>query len=114
MTTSPPTPPPTTGSAALDQLTVPLAVAMSPMLLAVAIFSLTLMRQITNGPQTYTDELFAFLSAVCLLGASTTADAAMDSCQASFLQRLVFLRLGYPLFCLAIGTLTTGRPNPLL
>jgi hypothetical protein len=94
----------------LDHLTVPLAAAMAPMLLAVAIFSLTLLRQTQNAHATYTDELFALLSGICLLGSATSADAAMDSCKATWQQRLIFLRTGYPLFCLAIGTLTAAVP----
>jgi hypothetical protein len=106
--TQPSPPQSTTGNAALDQLTVPMAAAMAPMPMAIAIFSLTLLRQTPNAAKTYTDELFAFFSAVCLLGSATSADAALDNYRATWQQSLVFLRFGYPLFCLAIGFLTTA------
>jgi len=103
------TPPsPSSSNAALAHITVPMATA--PMLLAVAIFSVTLLSQTTNASATITDELFALLSAVCLLGSATVADSAMDSCNASWVNRIKFLGFGYPLFCLAIGTLTTALP----
>jgi len=102
--------PPSSGNTALDGTTVTLAAAMAPMLLAVAIFSLTLLRETKNPSQTITDEVFAFLSGICLLGSATSADAAMDNCEATTRQRLTFLRLGYLLFCAAICTLTTAIP----
>jgi hypothetical protein len=94
----------------LEELKLPLATAMVPMLLAVAIFSLTLLVQTKTPKETITDELFAFLSAACLLGSATIADSAMDSCKASFEDRLRFLGFGYVLFCLAIGTISATIP----
>jgi hypothetical protein len=89
---------------------VPLATAMAPMLLAVAIFSLTLLVQTKAPKETITDELFAVLSAACLLGSATVTDSAMDSCKASFVERLTFLGGGYVLFCLAIGVISAAIP----
>jgi hypothetical protein len=80
------------------------------MLLAVAIFSLTLLRQTTNPTGTHTDEIFAILSGICLLGSSTSADAALDNRQATIWQRVKFLRLGYPLFCGTIAVLMAAVP----
>jgi hypothetical protein len=102
--------PPTSRNPELDKLTPQLATAMAPMLLAVAIFSLTLLRQTTDPTGTRTDEIFAFLSGICLLGSATSADAVMDSCEATTPQRLKFLRIGYPLFCLAVAILTAAVP----
>ena len=94
----------------LDDFTVSLAEAMAPMLLAVAVFSLTLLRQTSNPTRTYTDEIFAVLSGVCLFGSATSADAAMDRYHLNIWKRIRFLNGGYLLFCLAIGTLTFAVP----
>jgi hypothetical protein len=94
----------------LDELKLPLATAMAPMLLAVATFALTLLVQTKNPRATITDELFALLSAACLLGSATIADSAMDSCGASGSERLKFLGGGYLLFCIAIGAISTVIP----
>jgi hypothetical protein len=87
-----------------------LATAMAPMLLAVATFALTLLVQTKNPRATITDELFALLSAACLLGAATIADSAMDSYGVSGSDRLKFLGGGYLFFCIAIGAISTVIP----
>jgi hypothetical protein len=93
-----------------DPFKVSLAEAMAPLLFAVATFSLTLLRETANPTRTCTDEIFAVLSGVCLLGSSTSADAALDEYKFTTWERLKFLNLGYLLFCLAIGTLTAAVP----
>lgn len=87
-----------------------LATALAPMLLAISIFSLTLVGNIKDPSVTIVDEIFSFLSALCILGSATVADAIMDKAGKSISQRFSFLGGGYFLFCLAAGTMTTALP----
>lgn len=64
---------------ARDEIEVRLAITLAPMLLAIAIFSLTLVGSVTNPSNTIVDEVFSLLSVVCILGAATAADSVMDN-----------------------------------
>jgi hypothetical protein len=93
-----------------DELELRLAAALAPMLLTVAIFSLTLVGSQPDPKATIIDELFSLLSAVCLLGSATVADSAMDKYGVGVGARFTFLGGGYFLFCLAVGTMSAAIP----
>jgi hypothetical protein len=97
---------------ALADLELRLATTLAPMLLTVAIFSLTLVSQRPDpNATTILDELFSLLSAVCLLGSATIADSAMDKhTPLGIRRRFKFFGGGYFLFCLTVGTMSAAIP----
>lgn len=97
-------------STALNDLELRLATVLAPMLLAISIFSLTLVGNIKDPATTIVDEIFSLLSALCILGSTTVADAIMDKAGQTPTQRFSFLGGGYFLFCLAAGVMTTSLP----
>ncbi len=94
----------------LDDLELRLAAALSPMLLTVAIFSLTLVGNIAQPSATYVDEILCLLSAFCILGAAMVADSALDKAELSLTARFAFLGGGYFLFCVAAGAMAIVIP----
>lgn len=93
-----------------DDLELRLATALSPMLLTVAIFSLTIVGNIAEPGATFVDEILCLLSASSLLGAALVADSALDKAELAISDRFVFLGGGYFLFCLAAGVMTVVIP----
>ena len=93
-----------------DELELRMAVALSPMLLTVSIFSLTLAANIAKPESTYVDEVLCFLSGLCVLGAAMVADSALDKADLSIQDRFTFLGGGYFLFCIAAGAMTLVIP----
>jgi hypothetical protein len=80
------------------------------MLLAISIFSLTIVGNITGPNATLVDEIFSILSAVCILAAAAVADSAMDEAEFSFADRVGLLGHGYLLFCVVAGVMTIAIP----
>lgn len=93
-----------------DDLELRLTTALSPMLLTVAIFSLTLVGNIVQPAATFVDEILCLQSASCILGAAMVADSALDKAGLSISDRFVFLGGGYFFFCLAAGVMTLIIP----
>ncbi|MDE1963379.1 MAG: hypothetical protein KGI42_05660 [Xanthomonadaceae bacterium] len=93
-----------------DDLELRLATALAPMLLTIAIFSLTLVGNIAHPDSTHVDEVLCLLCAFCILGAATVADSALDKVGLSVRDRLFFLGGGYLFFCLAVGVVSIVIP----
>lgn len=93
-----------------DELELRLASPISPMLLTVSIFSLTLASNIDHPRATYVDEILCLLSAFCVLGAATVTGSILDKANLSLAARFTFLSGGYFLFCVAAGVMAIVIP----
>jgi hypothetical protein len=93
-----------------EDLELRLASTLAPMLLTVAIFSLTLVGNIATSNGTIVDEVLCLLSAACILGAAMVADSALDMADLSFANRFQFLGGGYFLFCVVAGVISFVIP----
>lgn len=93
-----------------DELELRLATTLAPMLLAVSIFSLTLVERTAAPANTYVDEILSLLSTICILGATMVADSALDKVNLSYNDRFRFLGGGYLLFCVVTGVITMTIP----
>lgn len=93
-----------------EELELRLATTLSPMLLTVAIFSLTATSAISNAPSSIVDELLSVLASFCIFSAALLIDSALDKLSLSFFDRLTFLGGGYLLFCIAVGAMTAIVP----
>lgn len=93
-----------------NDLELRLAPTLAPMLLTVAIFSLTLVSNIATPELTIVDEVLCLLSVACILGAAMVADSILDKADLSFFNRLEFLGGGYFLFCVVAGVISFVIP----
>jgi hypothetical protein len=89
-------------------LEVRFATTLAPVLLALAVFSLSTMTLVKAPGCTFTDEFLAILAGVCIFASAVIIDSALDSAQIDGLERLSFLQFGYLLFCIVVGSLTTA------
>jgi hypothetical protein len=91
-----------------EELELRLATTLAPMLLTVAIFSLSSMTLVSKPAMTWVDELLSLIAAFSIFAAALIIDFALDHQQLSSEERLKFLGGGYLFFCIVVGIMTAA------
>jgi hypothetical protein len=91
-----------------QELEARLATTISPILVAVAVFCLTVMAIEASPRQTFVDEIFGILGLLSLFSAALIVDSLLDEQKIKFVERLMLMSTGYFIFSFIVGAMSTS------
>lgn len=91
-----------------DELEARMLTTVPPILVAVAIFSLTVMALEQTPKHTFVDEIFGLLGLFSLFSSAWIIDHMLDEIKLKVIERFKLIGGGYFLFCIVIAAMSTG------